>query len=92
MEVAYAAASGNRFVQYRAALHLFDVLPEVADGGAFGHADFAVIGMFLAHDHAEEGGLAGAVGSNQADLVAGVQLEAGFDEDELFAVLLVDVR
>ena len=48
-------------------------------------------GVFLADDHAEERGLAGAVGADQADLLAGVQLKGSVDEDQLLAVLLVDV-
>ena len=47
-------------------------------------------GDFFADDHAEERGLAGAVGSDEADLFAGVQLKGGVDEDKLFAVLLID--
>ena len=57
----------------------------------FGNRDFAFVGVFLADDHAEERGLAGAVGTDQADLLAGVQLKGGVDEDQLLAVLLVDV-
>ena len=56
-----------------------------------GTETFAFVGRFLADDHAEEGGLAGAVGADEADLLAGVELEGGVDEDELLAVLLVDV-
>ena len=90
VEVAGAAAAGDGFVENRAALHLFDVLAEVADGQLFGDGDVAFVGRFLADDHAEEGGLAGAVGSDQADFFAGVELEGGVDEDELLAVLFVD--
>ena len=39
-------------------------------------------GDFLADHHAEERGLAGAVGADQADLLAGVQLKGGVDEDQ----------
>ena len=91
VQVADAAAAGDGFVEHGAAVHLFHVLAEVADGELLGDGDFAFVGRFLADDHAEEGGLAGAVGADQADLFARVELERGVDEDELFAVLLVDV-
>src|ERR1051326_926559 len=54
--------------------------------------DLALVGDFLAHDHAEDGGLAGAVGAHEADLFAGVQLEAGFHVQHLAAVLLAHIR
>ena len=91
MQVADAAAAGDGFVEHGAALHLFDVLAEVADGELLRDGDLAFVGVFFADDHAEEGGLAGAVGADQADLFAGVELEGGVDEDELLAVLLIDV-
>ena len=56
-----------------------------------GNRDVAFVGIFLAHDHAEERGLAGAVGTDQPDLLAGVQLKRSVDEDQLLAVLLVDI-
>ena len=51
----------------------------------------AVVRLLLAHDHAEQRGLAGAVGANQADLFAGVQLKRSVDKDQLLAVLLIDI-
>ena len=57
----------------------------------FGDGDFALVGGFLADDHAKERGLAGAVGTHQADLLAGVQLKGSVDEDQLLAVLLIDI-
>ena len=56
----------------------------------FGNGDFAFVGILLADDHAEERGFAGAVRTDQSDLLAGVQLKGRVDEDQLFAVLLVD--
>ena len=91
VQVADAAAAGDGLVEHRAARHLLDVLAEVADGQLLRNRDLAFVGRFLADDHAEERGLAGAVGADQADLLAGVQLERGVDEEELLAVLLVDV-
>ena len=91
VQITQAATAGDRFVEHGAAGHLFDVLPEVADGELLGERDVALVGLFFAHHHAEESGLASAVGAHQADLLTGVELEGGFDEDELFAVALVDV-
>ena len=91
VQIARAAAAGDGFVQHRPALHLFHVLAEVADGQLLGNRDVAFVGRFLAHHHAEKRRLAGAVGPHQADLLAGIQLKGGVDEDELLAVLLVDV-
>ena len=53
--------------------------------------DVAVVGELLAGDEAEDGGLAGAVGPDEADLLAGVDLERRVDEEDLRAVLLGDV-
>ncbi len=75
MEVAGAAAAGDGFVEDGAALHLFDVLAEIADGESLGDGEFAFVGELFADDHAEESGLAGAVGADEADLLAGVELE-----------------
>ena len=92
MQIADAAAAGDGLVEHRAARHLLDVLAEVADGQLLRHRDVAFVGRFLADDHAEERGLAGAVRADQADLFARVELEGGVDEEELLAVLLADVR
>ncbi len=91
VQIADAAAAGDGLVEHRAALHLLHVLAEVADGQLLRNRDVALVGVFLADDHAEERGLAGAVGADQADLLAGVQLKGGVDEDQLLAVLLVDI-
>ena len=55
------AAAGDRLVEHRAARHLLDVLAEVADGQLLRDRDLALVGRLLAHDHAEERRLAGAV-------------------------------
>ena len=77
-----AAAARDGFVEHGAALHLLHVLAEVADGELLGDGDVAFVGDFLAHHHAEERGLAGAVGADQADLFAGVQLKGSVDENQ----------
>ena len=90
MEVADAAAAGNRFVEDAATRHLFDVLAEVADRELLRHRDVAFVRHFLADDHAEERRLAGAVRADEADLLAGIELKGGVDEQDLPAVLLAD--
>ena len=47
-------------------------------------------GDLLADDHPEERRLAGAVRPDQADFLAGIELERGVDEEDLPAVLLGD--
>ena len=42
VEIADAAAAGNRLVEHRAARHLLDVLPEVADGQLPRHRHLAL--------------------------------------------------
>ncbi len=91
MQIARAPASGDGFIQNRAALHLFYILAEIADVEALGNGDRAIVRLLFAHDHAEESGFARAVGANQAHLFAGVQLEGSVDEDQLLAVLFADV-
>ncbi len=70
--------------------HLADILAEVADGHAAVDGDLALVGLLLAHDHAKERRLAGAVGADEADLLAAVDGGGGLDEQELFPVLLAD--
>ena len=92
MQIADASAAGDRLVEHRAAGHFFDVLAEVADGQLLRHRHFAFVGRFLAGDHAEDGGLAGAVRTDQTGLLSGIELEGRVDEEDLLAVLLADVR
>src|SRR5712691_11158611 len=91
MQIAEAPAAGDRFIEDGTARHLFDILAEVADRYLPRHGDGAFIGRFLADDHAEERRLAGAVRPDQADLLAGIELEGGVDEQHLPPVLLADV-
>ncbi len=53
-----------------AAVHFADVLAEVADGDAAIDGDLALVRLLLSRDQPEERGLAGAVGSDEADLLA----------------------
>ena len=73
-----------------AARHLAHVLAEVADGDAAIDGDLALVGLLLANDHAEQRRLAGAVRTDEADLLASVERRGGFDEEDLVAVLLAD--
>ncbi len=70
-----------------AARHLADVLAEVADGDAAIDRDLALVGLFLAGDHPEQRGLAGAVGADEADLLALLERRGGLDEENLVADL-----
>src|SRR5690606_17752906 len=73
-----------------AAFHLANVLTEIANCRAAIDRDLPFIGLFLAGDHAEQRGLAGAIGADQADLFALLQHRRRLDKDNLLAVLLAD--
>ena len=90
VQVAHAAAPGNRLVEHRASRHLLDVLPEIADRQPLGHRDLALVGRFLSDHHPEECGLAGPVRAHEADAFARVELERRVHEQDLPAVLLAD--
>ena len=92
VQVADAAAAGNGLVEHRAPGHLLDVLAEVANRQPLRHRHVALVGGLLADNHPEQRGLAGAVGADQADLLTGIELEAGVDEEDLAAVLLANAR
>ncbi len=91
MQIARATAACDGLVEDGPPFHFFHVLAEVADGQLFRDRNFPFVGIFFAHDHAEEGGLARAIGPYQANLFTGVELEGGVNEDKLPAVLLVNV-
>ena len=91
MQGAEAPAAGDRLVQHGSPGHLLDVLAKVADGQFFRHGHVAFVRHFLAGDHAEQRRLAGAVGPDEADLLAGIQLERRVDEENLASVLFADV-
>ena len=74
-----------------AAGHLADVLAEIADRHAAIDRDLTLVGQFLARDHPEQRGLAGAIGADQPDLLALEKGRGGFDEQDLVADLLADV-
>jgi hypothetical protein len=90
VEVADPAAPRDRLVEHRAPGHLFDVLPEVADRQLLRHRHVSLVRRFLADDHPEERRLPRAVRPDEPDLLAGIELEGGVDEEDLAAVLLAD--
>ena len=91
MQLADPAAAGDGLVQHRPSRHLLHFLAEVADGESLWNRHLAVVRRLLAHDHPEEGGLAGAVRADEPDLLAGVELEGRLDEEDLPPILLADV-
>ncbi len=75
MQIANPSASGDGFIQHRPAAHLLHILAEIADGQPLRNGDLAVVGLLLSNHHTKERGLAGAIGADQADLLAGIQLK-----------------
>ena len=61
--------------------HLLDVLSEVANRQLLRHRHVPIVRHLLAGNHPEERGLAGAVRSDEADLVARIELEGGVNEE-----------
>lgn len=51
----------------------------------------AIVGLFLADDHAEQRRLAGAIRPDQPGLLAFLKTHRRIDEQNLVAVLLADV-
>ena len=92
VEVAEASASRDRLVENGPPGHLVDLLLEVADRELLRHGHVAVVGVLFARDEPEDRRLAGPVRADEADLLAGVELEGGVDEEDLPAVLLADAR
>jgi hypothetical protein len=91
MQIAGPSAARDGFIQNRAPLHLLYILAKIADVKALGNGDRPFVRFLLVHDHAKEGGLAGAIGPHQADLLAGIQLKRSVDKNQLLAVLFIDI-
>ena len=68
-----------------------DLLAQDADAETFGDHDLALVGRELPEDHAEDGGLAGAVRADHADAFALIDAERGVVEDGFAAQELCDV-
>ena len=88
---AHRAGAVHHLGHGAAARHLADVLAEIADGHAAIDGHLALVGLFLAGDHPEQRGLAGAVGADEADLLPLLERRGGLDEEDLVAILLADV-
>src|SRR5262249_46169815 len=84
------ARAGERRGEHAPALHLADVLREVADGRAAIDRDLPRVRVLLAHDHAEDGRLARAVRADEAVLLTLEDRARGVEEEDLLAVLLRD--
>jgi hypothetical protein len=56
-------------------------LGEVTDGGAAIEGDVTAIGFLALEDHIDEGGFACAIGSDEANAFAAIDLEGGLDEE-----------
>ena len=72
MQIAEPSAARDGFVEHRSPAHLFDILPEIADGELLRDRDLPVIRGLLADDHPEQRRLASAVGTDEADLFPGL--------------------
>ncbi|MOA31181.1 hypothetical protein D3C78_1523250 [compost metagenome] len=81
------AAGHGRFQDAHAG-HLGHVLREVAHDELLGDHDRALVGALLVVDNAEDGGLARAVGADQAHAIARVDLEAAVLEEVALALEL----
>ena len=74
------------------ALHFLYVLAKVADRQLLGDRDRALVGSFLADHHPEERCLARPIGTDQSNFFARIQLKRSIHEEQLLAILLIDVR
>src|SRR5687768_18373430 len=91
VEVAEAATAGDGFLENAASAHLIDFLAEMTDGHLLRHCYDAVVRRLLAGDHAEQGGLARAIRTDEPRLLTGVELKRGVYEEHLPPVLLADI-
>src|SRR5262249_28055710 len=87
MQISESAAARDGFIQHGPARHFFHVLSEVADGQFLRDRYFALARSFFADNHAEQCGFSGAIRTDQADLLTGVELERSIDEENLPSVL-----
>jgi hypothetical protein len=85
------ARAGHHLGDGGAAGHLAHVLAEVADADAAIDRHLALVGRLLLHDQTKDGGLAGAVGADQAHLFPAVDGRRRLHEQDLGAVLLADL-
>ena len=86
--LATSPRAGAGLREDRSAAQIADVLPKVAERELPGLFHDAVVGSILAGDQPKHRALAGAVGPDEPDLLARVDLERGIDEQDLAAELL----
>jgi hypothetical protein len=86
----HGARAVERGLEHGLILELADVLAEVSDRRAAVDRDLPGVGLLLARDQPEDRGLAGAVRSDQPDLLAAVHRGRGLEEQDLRAVALGD--
>jgi len=82
---------GQHLVDDRVIGDLFDLLGEKADPQVLPGADLAAVQRHLPHDEAQKGGLARAVGADQPDAHARLDMQAGLVEQHLAAERFRDV-
>ena len=90
VQIAKAAAAGNRLIEHGTSGHFLHVLAEISDGDLLRDGDVTLVSRLFPDDHAEKRRLAGAVRADQTDLFSGVELKRCIDEKNLAAVLLAD--
>jgi len=90
VQLAQPAAPRDRLVEDRPAAHRLDVLAEVADADPLGDRNLSGVRCFLPREHPEQRRLPGPVRAHEADLLPGIQLERGIDQNDATSVLLAD--
>jgi hypothetical protein len=91
LEVEELLEGQHHLVVDRAAMVDDAVLREVPDRGACGHADGPLVRLLDAGEHAEQGGLAGAVGAAEADAIALLDVPRHVLEEDALAVMFGQV-
>jgi len=84
-------ATETDFLEHVGAVHLDGFLLEVADGGVLGLDDAARVRILLSGDDREQRCLAGAVGADERDAVAGTHAKERVSEQDAFANGLGDM-
>ena len=84
------ARAGNRLFEHGAARHLANILVEVAKRDAAIDRDRAGICDLGAHEHAEDGRLAGPVWPDEPHFFSREDAHGGLEEDDLLTVRLGD--
>ena len=87
----HLAGACHGLLEDAATAHVARVLAEVADGDAAIDGDLPIVGLLLLDDQTEDRGLAGAVGTDEPDLLAAKDAHLRVDEEDLFAVALAYV-